>query len=76
MSNPQPANEFDWKAECQYISDQTDMATRGRTSVTFNRDPSCLLRYAQMQQATADKQAKWDVVAYLQHCIDDLSIYG
>jgi hypothetical protein len=80
VSNPQPTNgatnDFDWKAECQYISNQTDKAMRGHTSAAFNRDPSCLRRYVQMQQTMADKQFKYDVSAYLQHCIDDLSFYA
>ena len=77
MSTPNPdATAFDWAQECAYISNETDAAQAGRTSSTFNNDPSCLRRYAQMQQKVATKQGKHDAAAYIGHCIDDLSFFA
>ncbi len=63
--NVAPANCLEWTKECELISDLTDK----------RENMEAALQYATTRQAQAEKQSRFDVVEYIQHCIDDLNHY-
>ena len=70
--------ELDWVAECNYISDLTQLFKRiGKRALrNFNKDLPCFLRYCEMQKNSADKAGFYDSAEYIQSCIDDLDGYN
>ena len=61
--------DFDWKVECQYISDVTDK--KGNVP-EMNYDKATFIRYCEMQRDAAECDGFYDSATYIQHCIDDM----
>ena len=64
-----PNTDQDWKNECNYIS---NMADQGGFIADMHNDKNIAICYAKMQRDLAEEQKRFDVVQYIQHCIDDL----
>ena len=64
-----PHTDFEWQAECRYISDVTDK--KGNVP-EMNNDKATFIRYCEMQLADAERQGFYDTATYIQHCLDDL----
>lgn len=69
MPTPARKTDFDWQAECSYISRTT--TKQGRVP-EMNKDRAVFLRYCEMQRAAAERDGQHDAAEYIQHCIDNL----
>lgn len=70
-------NISEWREECVYISETTTSALAATDPLTlFNGNPSCFVRYCEMQRDTATREGFDDTAQYIQHCIDDMEARG
>lgn len=72
-----PTQTTMWREECVYIQETTDSLFAGTDPLaSFNGDPSCFVRYVEMQRNSATREGFDDAAQYIQHCLDDLEARG